>query len=1420
MFNDLSIQEKAAVIKLGIGSGLRSLQQIEDFYNSISEGGDNASSVLVNRRSSTRDDGNKRNERRMTIRDWLRGNKKDVNNTFNNMMYIDNGGKPYVNGSVASMDRQPWIPSVNTDTGQVNSRPDTYYYDSEGQLHMYPGNHVEPVKRMGQDEIADFFWQMENPNNVGLNQDNGMYYKYRDPNGKNWDVGPGLVIGKAIEDKPYYTREELNRAAYKYHMDAMDKLAPLYDEKYGSGTFGNIDDRSKLVASDVMYRVGQNGVNPEKWPSMFDAINSGNTAMMLQQSRSKFKDKNNIQNYDNARVKRLGEYLYPGEFEYIFRNSLDPNIRVKRVEQKKNGGYLFSTGPEYPPIIQKVNRSKADFVQRLKDPNRAYIQDWDNPDNIATHKLSWADDGVVYPQVQNVNGRLVDFSRPPYNIWAGYDNAVRNGDTIHMTPQEAEWFTTHYKDYYPGFDEYKKGGSIHIKPENRGKFTALKKRTGHSASWFKKHGTPAQKKMATFALNARKWHKHAYGGPEDPPKQRFKTPEEILAEKYGIEPMIMDNVVQQIPVVTQQMKNEYANTPQGLAEQFGTIGQAEDTNAFQRKVREIRNSDNPMWFGAYFVPFLGQGMLLSNAAERFMSGQYGQGLFDTGLAFAPYLSKILGNTWRTFKFNSTPMNIEAKAHMDYPWYNWSNTTKSSSFVKNTKTNIKPKYDVEGNVNSWASIDDRPIIEAHKSNNVRLLKQPADNPFVDANGDINEEAFKTYMNQYVFGDLTTNPTNKFNINQNIASQINKNNFLSMHHPSPLIHENDVPVIQHMIDVAKSAQQIPLPSGIDRQSMVTTALFHDIGELLGRENHGLNGANILRNESFISNNPLSNQMLDAITNHMTPQHQNEYNLLQALRAADASRGVGYQESRLRWPSFYNYTPLRQVYDSSNETAQSNIDFMNRFNEYFAKYGNPNDPNAQYPLIQTNNPLDTEGINKQAKDIIARHNTFIRGVRDFKYKEDLPEEAKQKSYERMRQLGLDPDNRTDRINFTLQYYVPETGSGRVGFRPNEKWNQTGIIYTSNSLGTGAGYATSEGTRHTHNGEVALVRRPYKLGENRDLWMQEGDFTLRSNQEGPYYDINENAKLISNEEEEIRHIKQQAWDAWVNDPQAIQLRQTASQVRDRITELNKMRQELEVKFAPDDIKQQAYEIVDNNRLSYVKDIVNRINNILKSNNLNPILIPQKVSKKQAKFYENLLNKMNSWDLFDRNPKNLYFVYKNSKVTPYEMKSYGLREHESIGAITRKLLHDKDLVQDGMIGRDLLVERDNLQYEADQLQDLYMDIFMESYKPDLTYANFYKIPKSDELNIYTSEGIYRPSNKNRNQYSNYQHYLFPGPVGEKALNLVKWINRTEWVNNPDIKVTRGHHNIGGYPEATLKTFDLGGPIKPFSYLPIPEVRY
>lgn len=57
------------------------------------------------------------------------------------------------------------------------------------------------------------------------------------------------------------------------------------------------------------------------------------------------------------------------------------------------------------------------------------------------------------------------------------------------------------------FEEYKEGGSIHIKPENEGKLTNLKKRTGKTEAELWSEGNPSVRKMITFARNARKWKK-------------------------------------------------------------------------------------------------------------------------------------------------------------------------------------------------------------------------------------------------------------------------------------------------------------------------------------------------------------------------------------------------------------------------------------------------------------------------------------------------------------------------------------------------------------------------------------------------------------------------------------------------------------------------------------------------------------------------------------------------------------------------------------------------------------------------------------------------------------------------------------------------------------------------------------------------
>lgn len=98
-----------------------------------------------------------------------------------------------------------------------------------------------------------------------------------------------------------------------------------------------------------------------------------------------------------------------------------------------------------------------------------------------------------------------------------FENRASDIDTQNDLNIESNFFndggpiTMRYTGVMSPFGNTFGDGGIFIKPENRGKFTALKERTGKSSTWYKEHGTPAQKKMAIFALNATKW-KHADGG--------------------------------------------------------------------------------------------------------------------------------------------------------------------------------------------------------------------------------------------------------------------------------------------------------------------------------------------------------------------------------------------------------------------------------------------------------------------------------------------------------------------------------------------------------------------------------------------------------------------------------------------------------------------------------------------------------------------------------------------------------------------------------------------------------------------------------------------------------------------------------------------------------------------------------------------
>lgn len=117
-------------------------------------------------------------------------------------------------------------------------------------------------------------------------------------------------------------------------------------------------------------------------------------------------------------------------------------------------------------FMRQSNFTTPNFVQRLKDPNRQTIPNWEVPGQVATHKMSYGtigfdneDVNIVYPLVQEINGELHDFTDSKYKHgkWDAQNNALDNHDYLEFTdPYFADYFTKNYKQYYPDFSQYEK----------------------------------------------------------------------------------------------------------------------------------------------------------------------------------------------------------------------------------------------------------------------------------------------------------------------------------------------------------------------------------------------------------------------------------------------------------------------------------------------------------------------------------------------------------------------------------------------------------------------------------------------------------------------------------------------------------------------------------------------------------------------------------------------------------------------------------------------------------------------------------------------------------------------------------------------------------------------------------------------------
>lgn len=108
----------------------------------------------------------------------------------------------------------------------------------------------------------------------------------------------------------------------------------------------------------------------------------------------------------------------------------------------------------------------------------------------------------------------------PLGIWGGYGSgaigyelAKENLDIKALNAANKGKLTSLPNSFSSELNTFAEGGKIHIKPENRGKFTKYcgGKVTSECIAKGKRSSDPAVRKRATFAANARKWH-HALGG--------------------------------------------------------------------------------------------------------------------------------------------------------------------------------------------------------------------------------------------------------------------------------------------------------------------------------------------------------------------------------------------------------------------------------------------------------------------------------------------------------------------------------------------------------------------------------------------------------------------------------------------------------------------------------------------------------------------------------------------------------------------------------------------------------------------------------------------------------------------------------------------------------------------------------------------
>lgn len=344
---------------------------------------------------------------------------KDRNN------YNDDGSKKYQNGGKKLLFTS--LKTTNDRGYEVNNL--NYIYNKLKSSGLYNDKQIAAILANIVEESG------ANPYVIRTDKETGKQYK--DTGLLQWvDRYPGI-------DKKRLAIEELdNQINYinKTLRDTTDTVSWTHGGE-GSGYMKAIDAYNEFNDSDDLERINYaltlGYVRPaEKKDS---AANRYKVAQQIYAEINNNINRNNVEN-------RFINTDYNSNENPILRSSFF-----------KLGGNKDNPNIDY--IYDRINKKNTPDFIRMRNPNRKFIKDWQNPNYISTNKVAIGTDEngqvFLYNEVQDDGkGGLIDMTNPinKQSDFDGMNRAIERQDTVHINSiEDGIKFSKEYKLRYPGF---------------------------------------------------------------------------------------------------------------------------------------------------------------------------------------------------------------------------------------------------------------------------------------------------------------------------------------------------------------------------------------------------------------------------------------------------------------------------------------------------------------------------------------------------------------------------------------------------------------------------------------------------------------------------------------------------------------------------------------------------------------------------------------------------------------------------------------------------------------------------------------------------------------------------------------------------------------------------------------------------------